>query len=318
MATGFELTSDSDNRTKKRTTNELQDIFTYDEVREEVLKLITSSIQFAGTSDFITYIRDDGCDMQEAKEQLTTRKRDLMEDCAIVIAGETSAGKSTIINKIIGGSKLLPTKVTASTTKVCRIGYSKSFSVSAKDCKGKELKILKFPGREDLSQAVKELVTELETDIVYVDIGIPLPMLQGNVLIVDTPGIGDKCQEKVAEIMLNYIPKALAIVFVLNVSNAGGIQDDRLTRLIEHVRVSLTKMPCFCPDEAIFVLNKWDTILEEDHRRELIDITKEKLHELWEEIDDNNIFKLAAASSFVFVFFFQMKKLSFLIKQHSL
>ena len=52
--------------------------------------------------------------------------------------------------------------------------------------------------------------------------------LKGNVLIVDTPGIGDKYQEKVAEMMLNYIPKALAIVFVLNVSNAGGIQQDRV------------------------------------------------------------------------------------------
>ena len=51
---------------------------------------------------------------------------------------------------------------------------------------------------------------------------------QGNVMIVDTPGIGDKYQEKVAEMMLNYIPKALAIVFVLNVSNAGGIQNDRV------------------------------------------------------------------------------------------
>ena len=73
-------------------------------------------------------------------------------------------------------------------------------------------------------------------------------------------------------------------------------------------------MPCFCPDEAIFVLNKWDTILEEDHRRELIDITKEKLHELWEEIDDNNIFKLAAASYFVFVFFFSNEEIKFLNK----
>ena len=26
--------------------------------------------------------------MQEAKEQLTSRKRDLMEDCAVVIAGK--------------------------------------------------------------------------------------------------------------------------------------------------------------------------------------------------------------------------------------
>lgn len=72
-------------------------------------------------------------------------------------------------------------------------------------------------------------------------------------------------------------------------------------------------MPCFCPDEAIFVLNKWDTILEEDHRREFLEITKEKLHELWEEIDDNNIFKLAAAS-----FFFKWRNKVSREKQHSL
>lgn len=53
-------------------------------------------------------------------------------------------------------------------------------------------------------------------------------IFKGNVLIVDTPGIGDENQKEVAKLMLNYIPKALAIVFVLNVSNAGGIQEDRV------------------------------------------------------------------------------------------
>ena len=62
-------------------------------------------------------------------------------------------------------------------------------------------------------------------------------------------------------------------------------------------------MPCSCSDEAIFVLNKWDTILEEDHRREFLDITKENLPNLWKEIDDNNIIKLAAANNF-FLFWF--------------
>ena len=47
-------------------------------------------------------------------------------------------------------------------------------------------------------------------------------------LIVDTPGIGDEDQSEVGKLMLDYIPKALAIVFVLNVSNAGGIQQDRV------------------------------------------------------------------------------------------
>lgn len=53
-------------------------------------------------------------------------------------------------------------------------------------------------------------------------------LFQGNVIIVDTPGFGDNEQKKVAEKMIEYIPNALAIVFVLNVAAAGGIQDDRV------------------------------------------------------------------------------------------
>lgn len=53
-------------------------------------------------------------------------------------------------------------------------------------------------------------------------------LFQGNVIIVDTPGFGDNEQKKVAEKMIEYIPNALAIVFVINVAAAGGIQDDRV------------------------------------------------------------------------------------------
>lgn len=52
--------------------------------------------------------------------------------------------------------------------------------------------------------------------------------LQGNVIIVDTPGISDEEQENVASIMMDYLKNALAVVFVANVANAGGIQSDRV------------------------------------------------------------------------------------------
>lgn len=54
---------------------------------------------------------------------------------------------------------------------------------------------------------------------------------QGNVVIVDTPGIGDQGQKKVAKMMMDYIPNALAFVFVVNVANAGGLQSDRVCHL---------------------------------------------------------------------------------------
>lgn len=53
-------------------------------------------------------------------------------------------------------------------------------------------------------------------------------LLKGNVIIVDTPGTGDFGQEQVAKKMRSYLPNALAFVFVVNVPNAGGLQDDRV------------------------------------------------------------------------------------------
>ena len=151
--------------------------------------------------------------------------------------------------------------------------------------------------------------------------------MKGNVIIVDTPGIGDVNQEEVAKLMMDYIPKALAFVFVLNVANAGGIQQDRvfnclsnsnftsvfiyplfmeidskfsfqITRVIKHVKKSFTTMPCFCPKDVIFVLNKWDVIRREEDKKEFLKITHKNLHELWEEIEDNNIKTLAAVRFF--------------------
>lgn len=51
---------------------------------------------------------------------------------------------------------------------------------------------------------------------------------KGNVAIVDTPGIGDIDQKEVATRMMDYLPNAVAFVFVINVAAAGGIQKDRV------------------------------------------------------------------------------------------
>ena len=75
----------------------------------------------------------------------------------------------------------------------------------------------------------------------------------------------------------------------------------QLNRVIKRVRESLTMMPCFCPKDAIFVLNKWDTIHDEDEKMEFLALTKRKLRELWKEIDDSNI-KILVAVGFYLLF----------------
>lgn len=68
--------------------------------------------------------------------------------------------------------------------------------------------------------------------------------MQGNVIIVDTPGIGDKDQEVVAQMMLDYLHKTLAIVFVLNVANAGGIQQDRVIVFNDQFLICILVISC--------------------------------------------------------------------------
>ena len=46
-------------------------------------------------------------------------------------------------------------------------------------------------------------------------------------VIVDSPGIGDS--EQVNKITLSYLPRAYAFIYVLNTSNAGGLQEDRVS-----------------------------------------------------------------------------------------
>lgn len=48
----------------------------------------------------------------------------------------------------------------------------------------------------------------------------------GNVTIVDTPGIGDSKELK--KMLEEYISKAVAFVIIIDVSRAGGLQRDRV------------------------------------------------------------------------------------------
>ena len=49
---------------------------------------------------------------------------------------------------------------------------------------------------------------------------------QEGIMIVDSPGIGES--DDMSEFVLNYLPNAFCFMYVINSSNAGGIQDDRV------------------------------------------------------------------------------------------
>ena len=53
-------------------------------------------------------------------------------------------------------------------------------------------------------------------------------------------------------------------------------------------------MCCFSAEDTIFVLNKWDTIEDDEGKDEFFESAKTKLRTLWKEIDEKHILKLAA------------------------
>lgn len=55
-------------------------------------------------------------------------------------------------------------------------------------------------------------------------------LLKEYVIIIDTPGVGES--DEMTTKVLEYLPEALAFIYVINTSNAGGVQEDRVIMFI--------------------------------------------------------------------------------------
>lgn len=91
--------------------------------------------------------------------------------------GETSCGKSSIINLILG-EMILPTSITASTSRVCRIKHSKRCMVSTRNNKDEEIKSTLFENSMEMAKSLEALAQTNVEEISYVDIYMPVPLLQ--------------------------------------------------------------------------------------------------------------------------------------------
>ena len=49
---------------------------------------------------------------------------------------------------------------------------------------------------------------------------------QGGIVIVDSPGIGES--REITQTVKEFLPTAFAFIYVINSSNAGGLQPDRV------------------------------------------------------------------------------------------
>lgn len=239
---------------------------------------------------------------------LSKRIKDLQKsDHGLVVSGETSAGKSTLINKILG-KRIFKGKILESTSTICKIRNSDNIRVITEKVSG-EREEQDFTGECDLDteEGVEMLRDFLEkrTDLTCmssdenircVDIGFPIHFLKANTILVDTPGIGGSGE--VTHKLKEYLPNALSFIFVINASSAGGMQEDRLPEILEELikLVLNSEMPCFHPESVIFLTNKWDLVeLQAEDEEEVPQVwerLKSDLQRRWPSVREEHIFRL--------------------------
>ncbi|XP_062589290.1 uncharacterized protein LOC134250941 [Saccostrea cucullata] len=238
---------------------------------------------------------------------LENRKKDIIKkDASIVVTGETSAGKTSLINCLLG-EKIFVVSNVACTSKIYRIRNSDKLACKYYT-KQDELKIEVYVrDLKELKKLIKKgtdvgsMNEEDQKSIYFVDVFMPFSVLEGDVILVDTPGTGES--EEFDKILLDILPDAVSFIFVVNARNAGGVQKWRLLEILRSINENREKMPCFDHKEVLFVTNQWDIVdddTDEDDEEENSEsgkqrtwiIMKEKLSEGWPEINEANIFRV--------------------------
>lgn len=58
-----------------------------------------------------------------------------------------------------------------------------------------------------------------------------LILFQGNTVIVDTPGIGSLDHPELTARLFEFLPHAVAFIYIINASQAGGLEKDRVCKI---------------------------------------------------------------------------------------
>lgn len=194
----------------------------------------------------------------------------------LVVLGEFNHGKTTFVNALLG-EKVLPMGVTPTTAVIHHVSHGaapQARAVSEKDSHGVPM------------EQVADFVVggkAAEEEVRYLEVDYPAAILEGGVVLVDTPGVNDLNSAR-AEITYSYLPKADAILFLLD---AGQILKESERSFIANKLLKQSR------DKVIFVINKVD-LLDDDEKAEALAYANAHLAKL---VTEPKVFAVSAENA---------------------
>ncbi len=179
----------------------------------------------------------------------------------VSLCGKFNAGKSALINALFN-EKIVISKPISSTGVITKIYYSKQpeyFVIRRTGC-GEDKQ--RFSPEQIKDLTVKDNFNNSENvrDIIRVEIGYPLSLLQEGLEIYDTPGLED-IDHRMSEITFNHLDKTDFIIFVIDAMQLKDLKE------------LLLRYYNYLGKNVIFVANKMDAIDDCD-RDEIRDLAK--------------------------------------------
>jgi signal recognition particle receptor subunit beta len=201
------------------------------------------------------------------------------ERMVLVVLGEFNHGKSTFVNALLGG-QILPSGITPTTALIHEVQHAveprAEVVFRARGASGTgitdPLRVTGGERRPVPWNKLGELVVggELQADdVLRVEIGYPAQVLENKVTLVDTPGVNDLNLQR-AEITYGYVPRADAVVFLLD---AGQILKDSERRFLRDKLLGAGR------DRIVFAINKSD-MLDATEREQVLAYARKQLGQI--------------------------------------
>ncbi|CAH1251251.1 NEK7 [Branchiostoma lanceolatum] len=212
-------------------------------------------------------------------------------DCPILVVGETSSGKSSLLNLLLG-EDILPVSHLACTSTLCFVRYGKVKKATVY-LKGRgptagtrqrtiDLQDADRTTKAGLASYVHRWGRQDAEEVEKVVIEWPLQFLQGGICLVDGPGI--KTKKKMDEVVAGALPSTCAFIYVINSANAplpapssSGDEEgadehtDGLSILLELCqRQKWGNMSQFDLESTMFVCNRWDCVQHNVNGEEVV------------------------------------------------